>query len=182
MARLVLSRDYSIVLQTKADDVRWPGKRVRHATDIDDVRENRFVLAPYYDDQRPEVMAAFERAWQQKGWLVAIDELFYVQDYLGIRREVDRLLTQGRSKGLTVMMGMQRPVGVTRFGLSQASHVIAFHQDGRDAKTIAESAGLPREVEKRLGVLREHEFLWYSVAERGLFVGRVQDLEAKEAA
>lgn len=177
MSRLVLSRDNSIVFRTKPDDVKWPGKLIRKAEGMEDPRLDRIILAPNYDNQAGEIRDAFNRAWLHKGWLVVVDELFYVQDYLGIKREVDRQLTQGRSKGLTMMMGMQRPVGVTRFGLSQSSHILSFHQDGRDARTLRDAAGLPPEVEKRLGQLLPHQFLWYCVPARKFWVGYVQDLE-----
>ena len=49
---------------------------------------------------------------------------------------MERLLTQGRSKGISVVTGMQRPARISRFALSESTHTIAFFLEGRDRKLI----------------------------------------------
>ena len=54
------------------------------------------------------------------------------------------LLTRGRSRGQTVMIGSQRPVWVSRFCFTEATHILFMrlrHPD--DRKTVALSAGFP---------------------------------------
>ena len=116
-----------------------------------------------------------EEVWKQGGWTLYLDELFYLTR-LGLTPLIDRLLTQGRSKGITVVSGMQRPVSVTRYAVSQATHIIAFQQEGRDAKTLREFGGESLYRDLTSG-LRRHEFVWFHRPSRKTFIGKVQDLE-----
>lgn len=142
---------------------------------------DKIVLAPAYARQQEEIALALERVWTQGGWTVYVDELFYVTSMLGLAKFIERLLTQGRSKGISVIVGMQRPVHVTRFAISEATHVLTFFLEGRDTKTMAEAAS-PTIAE--LGpTLRRHEFAWYYRPERAssnardyLWRGFAQDL------
>lgn len=85
------------------------------------------------------------------------------------------LLTQGRSKGISVVTGMQRPVGVTRFAISQASHVLCFSQEGRDLKTVIEATS-PR-LAGPISQLERYEFVWYNRPTREIWRGKLQDLK-----
>ncbi len=109
--------------------------------------------------------------FKQGGWLIMLDEL-YGLDRIGLRWWIERALTQGRSLKLTVMMGLQRPVGVTRWSISQARNVVSFAQEGRDIKTIAE-ATTPRIIPilERLG---RFEFAWYYRPTRQLWKGKLK--------
>ncbi len=117
--------------------------------------------------------------WKQGNWTVYLDELFYL-NRLGhgeVGRKIEQLLTQGRSKGITVVSGMQRPVGVTRFAMSESTHLISFGIEGRDAKKTMREVGndlWAATVEQ----LERYEFAWFYVPERAIFRGRVQDLIA----
>ncbi|MGH7955069.1 MAG: hypothetical protein ACREOZ_03830, partial [Gloeomargaritales cyanobacterium] len=84
------------------------------------------------------------------------------------------LLTQGRSNGITAVCGMQRPVGVTRYAMSQATHVLSFGAERRDAKIIGEICG--DKMEQSVNQLHRYEFAWYYRPERTVWVGKVQDL------
>lgn len=148
---------------------------------MDQPNAHRLLLSPSYDRQQDEIALALERVWRQGGWTVYIDELFYLTDMLGLSAFVTRLLTQGRSKGISVVVGMQRPVLVTRFAISEATHIISFNLDGRDVKTMSEAAST--KFAKVGATLRKHEFAWMyrpNVAEpderKWLFRGFAQDL------
>lgn len=171
ISRLLLSRLDSITVVTKPDDVKRVGKTVRSVKDIDDPRETHWILQPPYERQYQEIRNVYELTWKEPGWCLCIDELYYVDDFLKMQRLTNRALTQGRSKKLTMVMGMQRPVLVTRFALSQSTHLIVFQQDDRDAKTIGEAAG-GKALAQRVMQLGRHEFLWYYRPERQFWVGR----------
>lgn len=136
---------------------------------------NRLVLSPKYERQRIEFYQALDRAWKQGGWTVYVDELFYLDDKLHLREPVDRLLTQGRSKKLSIVTGMQRPSLVTRFAISQATHVITFIAEGRDAKILGEATN--KSVEEAVQKLGRHQFVWHYRPTRENWIGRYQDLE-----
>lgn len=174
ISRLITTRTYVVSLKSKGDDTRLPGKLITSAKGMDDIRESRFVLYPKYEDQRWQFALALEKAWRQGTWTVNIDELYQIDSLYRLGPLVNRLLTQGRSERISVVCGMQRPVSVTRFALSQAAHVICFAQEGRDLKTVVE-ATTPR-IEDAVKRLRRYEFVWYYRKTRELWTGRLQDL------
>lgn len=175
-SRLIQTFQHTIVLRSKADDIRYPGKLIRKAAAISDPRFDRFILDPKYEEQYDEFYKAFRLIWTQKHWLVYLDELFGITR-LGLTKPIEQLLTQGRSMGITVVGGLQRPVSVTRFALSQARHVISFGQEGRDIKLVAEATS-PRMGES-IATLSQHQFAWYYRPTREIFIGRLQDLEGE---
>jgi len=95
--------------------------------------------------------------WQQGGWTIYLDELYYIEKQLRLTDEVVRLLTQGRSKYLTVVCGMQRPAWVTRFALSEPVYVISGRLgDKRDVAVVSSVVG--SEYVDRLQTLRRYQF------------------------
>lgn len=172
LSRLIVTRANYIVLQTKPDDVKWDGKLVHKNSQMDDPRIDRWILRPEYDEQSGEIHAAYERVWREGHWCLVTDELFYVQDMLRMKLQINRNMTQGRSKHITMVNGMQRPVEVTRFAISQSSHVITYRLDERDAKTVGMAAG-GKEVENVINSLGSREFLWYHRPSRRYWTGRL---------
>lgn len=168
---LLRLRKYVVVLKTKpdADDAdKWRGfKEIRRAKLMDNERYSRFLLVPEYRRQAIEGYEMLERVWRQGGWTVVIDEGWYAEK-IGLKETIERALTQGRSKGISVVYGQQRPVTTSRFVISQATHVFTFRVEGRDAKTIAESTS-PR-ILPVIETLTRHEFAYYNRATR--FIGK----------
>jgi hypothetical protein len=159
LARLLDVRQYTLVLKSKPDDVKYRMYRTIHqAAQMDDLRSQRFVLKPSYKEQTIEFWRALHQVWLQGGWTVDLDELFYL-DRLGLRESIERLLTQGRSKHITVVTGMQRPVSVTRFALGESRHILSFSLEGRDARELRDATH-PL-VYDAVRNLRDHEFVWY---------------------
>jgi len=127
------------------------------------------MLDPKYEHQFAEFHLALEKVWRQGGWTVALDELLYL-DRLGLRKPIERLLTQGRSKGISVLVGMQRPAQVTRFAISESMHVLSFGLEGRDAKELG--LATQRWVGDAVAQLGRYEFAWYRRPDR-LWVGKL---------
>jgi hypothetical protein len=173
---LLKLRDYDLVLRTKADDNKFSGFARIRTIDAIRVTHSRYLLAPRYDDQRLECARALELAWRQGGWCIAIDELFYAIDTLKLEPGINRLLTQGRSKAVSVVCGMQRPTRVSRFALSEATHIFVFRAEGRDVKIIAD-ATTPRVV-PCIEALRRFEFAYFNRRTNQVACGRAQTLGA----
>ena len=170
---LLYARDNTLVLKSKADPAPLPGRRIGKAIDFVRGTESRYLLYPPFEHQRSEFIRALNTVWKEGGWSVYIDELFYMHK-IGLEWYIDRLLTQGRSNGITVICGMQRPVGVTRYAMSQATHLVAFGAERRDVKILAEiGSDLWGDSVAQLG---EHEFAWYYVPKRQVWTGKVQRL------
>lgn len=164
-------REYVVVLKLKSDDheeTKWGSlHKIRKARGMDNERYNRFLLDPLYREQAVEGWRMAERVWHQKGWTVVFDEE-WLAERIGLTEQIERLLTQSRSLGVSVVSGFQRPVGNSRFCISQATHVFCFRVEGRDAKTVAE-ATTPR-IMPVLESLQGREFAYYNRATR--FVGK----------
>lgn len=156
-----------------------PGKVIKYARDINDIRETRFTLYPDYEDQQRQFALALELAWRQGGWVVNLDELGAFHE-LKLQPMVDRLLQRGRSLGITVVTGMQRPAGITRNAIAQATHVICAFTDGTDLKNVVEKTS-PK-FEPVLHSLDRFEFGWYYQPRNAVWKGKIQDLlTAKES-
>ncbi len=141
---------------------------------MDDTRFKSFELWPAPRNHPVQFFLALEKAYKQGHWTVCIDELLRIDRY-GLREHVENLLTQGRSLGISVLVGMQRPAFITRFALSESSHVISFNHEGRDAKTLAEST-TPR-ILPVVASLQRHEFVWFHRPTKQFWRGYIQDLE-----
>lgn len=193
---LLPMREYVVVFLTKfdkRDTELWQkaGYRiVRHAKDIDDARYSKFVLQPRLSEQAREGWRLCQKVYRQGRWTVVFDE-FWLAEKLGLRDEIEMLLTQGRSNHLTVVVGQQRPVVTSRFAISQSTHVITFVVEGRDADTLGESAtprlmpliserwraqATHRAEAERTPMLREYEFAYYHRKYRFLARGYVRTL------
>ena len=169
--KLLQTREYVLVFRSKKDEVKWTGyRRIRKAEDMSALSDSRLVLAPPLASQVREFWLALNRVYRDGGWTPYLDELFYLDDKLKLRDPIETLLTQGRSKHLTVVVGMQRPVQVTRFAISQCRHVLSFWQEGRDAKELA--AATRPAVGDIVASLDEFEFVWFS-RPRGLWRGHL---------
>lgn len=176
VARLVQLRQYVVVFRTKPDDIRFPGfKTVRKAAALDDIHSSRLLLVPTYSHQMREGYDMLERVWEQGNWTVVIDELWYAEKRLKLSLEVERLLTQGRSKGISVIVGMQRPAQVSRFAISQCTHLFSFRVEGRDLQTMKEATS-PRIVEP-IDQLRKHQFVYYNRSSRTVAIGNARMLD-----
>jgi len=109
---------------------------------IDLANGTHFILRPPYERQQEEIGRALLSAWGQGGWTIYIDELYYLEQQLRLEEQVIQLLTQGRSLNITVVVGMQRPAWVTRFALSEPTHIFCARLgDQRDAQVIKSIIG-----------------------------------------
>ncbi len=176
---LLHARDYTLALRSKADDAPLPGLKIRRASDFASRPDvDRYLLDPPYETQLAAFWNALETVWKQGHWAVYCDELFYLSSLRDAEHKlssrIDRLLTQGRSKRITVICGMQRPVQVSRFALSQSTHIVSFGAERRDQKILEDVAG--KAFADTVGDLGRYEFAWYYRPERAVWRGRVQEL------
>lgn len=177
LASLLLEqRKFVVSFKSKADKTRLPGKIVRTNEYMEDLKTDKLVLYPRWSQQMDEFIRGLERVWRHGAWTVYLDELFFLISTYGkpMENRINRLLTQGRSKDISVVCGMQRPVGISRFALSQATHLIVFRQEGRDIKTIQEATS-PL-FAQTLEQLDKYQFSWYHRPSRQIYIGRAEDL------
>ena len=177
LSKLLEMRDHVIVVKTKPDDIQFPGyRKIKKYQDLMDLKTSRFVLDSGFDQviQRLNIQQAINVAWKQEGWTIAVDETYYWTSILRLERQLNMLLTQGRSKHLTVVAGMQRPAWISRFALSQATHAFIFRCEGRDIVTLSQS--LSPKVAKPVEDLRGHDFVYFNRATREVVTGNANRL------
>lgn len=173
---LLKKRGHAIFFRTKAEDPRddpmdstWA--RARTVREIH-ARYGYWLLEPEYEDQHRQGLLLFHKARTERNWTIAIDELYgCTLPHVNLEKEINWGLTQGRSGGITMVCGMQRPVAVTRFALSQAAHIFVFSVEGRDAEDTLYKAVTPRlkEALPRLD-WHQHQFAYYDKHHRRLLI------------
>lgn len=175
LARRILSvRRWVVVVKTKLDasDPEVPVQAVSGTHRIlDALKYDRVELRPKFHEQSREIYRAYQKVFEQGGWTTYNDEEWYLEQRLRLTPAIEMLLTQGRAKRITMVMGAQRPVEISRFVLSQATHVISFGCEGRDVKTLADATS-PR-VGVFVSALRDHEFIWWRRYDRATWVGQL---------
>jgi hypothetical protein len=179
---LLKRRGYVIFFRTKAEDPRndpmdgdW--KRARTVKEIHE-RHPWWLLEPAYEDQHRQGVLMVHKARTERNWTIAIDELYgCTLPHVDLEDEINWALTQGRSGGITMVCGMQRPVGVTRFALSQSAHTFCFTIEGRDAEDTLYKAVTPRlkEALPRLD-WRKHTFAYYNRHDRRLLISEASQI------
>lgn len=162
MARLFKLRQYVVFFRTKPDKNKFPDLvTVRRAEAMRSFNGMRLMLDPDYQRQAVEGYRMMEYAWQDGSWCVGIDELWYAEEQLGLTDYVNRMLTQGRSKDITAVLGVQRPVDISRFALSETKHIFIFQTEGRDLKFSLRDSTTDRIV-PAVQSLGKYEFVYYN--------------------
>jgi energy-coupling factor transporter ATP-binding protein EcfA2 len=182
-SKILPIRQHVIVARTKPDDIKFDGfHKVPIINKIGSQRYNnagkiitRYLLTPKYEDQQIEISKVLEKVWKEGSWCIAVDETYYATQILKLERQMNKLLTQGRSKHISVVLGMQRPAWISRFAMSQATHAFIFRCEGRDLKALAES--LSPSIIKPVESLRDHDFVYFNRATRTVVIGNANNLK-----
>lgn len=174
---LVRNHYFTCVFATKADDIHWSGfKRSRDWKIVENVNAHRVIVDPSLSNQQRAGYELMRAMWQQGGWTFVVDEHWYAENILKLQRGINMLLTQGRSKHLTVVLGMQRPVQVSRFALSQATHAFFFRLEPKDAKYVAEAT--TAKLFKAVQTINGHDFVYFNRATRRVIIGNADSLDS----
>lgn len=182
-SKILPLRKHVIVARTKPDDITFDGfhkipllKKIgMQRFDNSGKVITRYLLNPKYEEQQIEMARAFEKVWKEGGWTIAVDETYYATQILKLERPINKLLTQGRSKHITVVCGMQRPAWISRFAMSQATHAFIFRCEGRDLKSLADA--LSPSIKAPVEGLREHDFIYFNRATRTVVKGNANRLQ-----
>lgn len=173
---LIELRQYVVFFRTKPDSNKFPTlDLVRRADAMKHWKGERLLLEPDYKRQAVEGYNMLENAWNDGSWTVVVDELWYVEHELGLEPYVVRMLTQGRSKAITAVLGVQRPVDISRFALSETKHLFIFQTEGRDLKFSLRDSTTDAIV-PAVRKLRKYEFVYYNRETGQIAIGNAQSL------
>lgn len=92
--------------------------------------------------QQEKFAEALDDLYWSGAWAPYVDEAWYIDVYLGLRKKLNLLLGAGRSGGVSMVMGTQRPVNVTRSMFSESTHLFLWRlTDMSDRKRLLEISG-----------------------------------------
>lgn len=129
--------------------------------------------------QGPLFRAALRDAYRQGGWCVLVDELRYIasSEFCGLDDEIKLLEIHGRSLGVSLIGGSQRPAFIPRECLSEPRHLFFFKSnDVADVKRLREIGGVvdPKIVQQEIVRLPRHQFLYLDAWTGNLLSSRVE--------
>jgi hypothetical protein len=177
LAREILDlRDYVCVFGTKTADaslyepLRKRGYVLRDQWNPENTHERRVIFRPPLKAPTPDALeaqrAAFQgallRVFQTGGWTLYFDEVRYLSQTLKLANELDLLWLQGRSLGVVMVAGTQRPVSVPRNMFEQSRFSFLWRIPGRDdRRTASDDQGAARDVVfETAAILPPHECLF----------------------
>lgn len=122
----------------------------------------KFVTPSDIPKQAVEISTAFNEAFVTGGWCLFVDELHYMDHTLGLKKTIEMVWTQGRSIGLSLVAGSQRPAHISLMAYDQASHVFFWRDnDERNLKRISGMNGLNSHlIRSTVAALPRHHVLY----------------------
>jgi len=187
-------RDVTLERWARADHLAvvrsWPPRapRFRRPADIElpDGRtvawDHRVMLWPrtaeastFRSTMEREHRAALDAMFVQGGWCIAAEELLYLCADLGLDDALTTLWTQGRSNGISVIGGTQRPVNIPLYAYSQASHLFMFgDSDDVNLSRLQGIGGMDgKNLRGLVKALPHHDVLYIGTRNRTLVRTRV---------
>lgn len=155
LERVRVRRSHVVILLTKPADktlaqldwpvvTKWPPNEWNH--------KNRQVLFHAKSTglgkgararQAEQVEQLLDGLWHpDANVILAVDEIAYVEQELGLRTHMTTYMREGRTLGITVVASTQRPAGVSRAVHSETAWVAAFApKDQDDAERMAQILG-----------------------------------------
>lgn len=103
--------------QNKQKVVLWPK--------VKDPRQMANVQRKVFDDALAEI-------YKQGSWCTWIDELYYMSNMLGMKRQLQMIYTHARSLDISLLGATQRPAWVPLEAYSQAGHLIIWRTGYED--------------------------------------------------
>lgn len=128
-----------------------------------------------YRKQRDVFKHALDTIFRERNWCVVFDEQHYMCKQLGLDVENAMLLQQGRSSGLSVVNGTQRPSWVPVVTYSSATHAMIYRTTYRDdLRRLSELGGVDmRDMQSNLLTLAKHDFIYVNTRRGDVIRSRV---------
>lgn len=147
-------------------------------------KENKILLWPEpktlrdSGEQALVIRSVMDYIYRSGNRTIFSDELYYMEQQLGLHEEIVGFLFRGRSLGISMVCAAQRPFHVPLAAYSQASHLFFFREsDKRNLARLGEIGGVDaREVMRIIADLPQHHFLYVSSRDGRMCVSKVQKI------
>jgi len=135
------------------------------------VPDKPYTISNYAAKQKRVFRPALDQIFFKGKWACCFDELHWMSHDLGLYNEIASLHHQGRSSGLSLFDGFQRPAFVPVIVYSSAKHVFLWGTNYRDdLKKISSIAKMDAltftQLREVMGSLDEYEFVYVNVRDR----------------
>lgn len=178
MVRAVVpNRRYVVVLGTKPRDRSLYGPLISEGFefvstwDPDFERHPRIILrpplsAPTVEAAKDQQQGVFNEAlldlFEMGNVAIVCDEIRYLTDFLRLRAVIELIYLQGRSNGVSLIAGTQRPVSIPLVAFEMATHQFIWRLTGlEDAKRASEFLGQnAMRARRAIPRLPQYEFLY----------------------
>lgn len=114
--------------------------------------------------------------------VLAVDEIAYVEQELGLRTHMTTFFREGRTLGITIVASTQRPAGVSRVVHSETAWVVCFApKDEDDAERMAQILGEKKHYREVLMDLdrEKREFVLVHNLTREAYISHIPDRRKK---
>lgn len=136
--------------------------------------------------QAAKVEELLDALWHPDANVVlAVDEIAYVEQELGLRTHMTTYYREGRTLGITVVASTQRPAGVSRTVHSESAWTVAFApKDEDDAERVSQILGDKRHYREVLADLdrEKREFILVHNLTREAYISHIPGRKKKSAA
>ena len=133
-------------------------------SELDDIETDKIIYVPDYDEQNEDTFNQFFRwVFERGNTIVWIDELMSIGSVNSFPKELGRIMTQGRSKGVGVWSCTQRPSGIPACVPSNSSYFFVFDMAlPQDRKKLVETTGMVQMNKMPTG----YNFWYYKMGDR----------------
>ena len=187
LARHILPmRDYRIVIATKLrddsiDSFKKRGYFISRTWPIDHKVYPKVVFWPKIknitdtDRQAYDIARCLNHVYRSGKWCVYLDEVRYITEVLGLSSYVSQMWREGRSSGISLVAGTQRPAWIPREAYSEATHLFIWRSTNRyDLKRLEDASNIDtKEVSDIIRSLPKHDVLYVNTRNGELMRTRV---------
>lgn len=126
--------------------------------------------------QRREIQSALARIYRSGGWCVVADELRYITQTLGLKREAEMFWLQGRSLNISFVTATQRPAWVPLEAFDQATHLFIWREtDKRNLDRLGDIGGVDTGLIKSIVPrLPKHDFLYINTRDATMAISNAK--------
>lgn len=167
-------KKYSVVYDAKISESigKWPHTFISDFEELQQSDARRIVYRPDYRESVDPLRqdAFFEWIYNRQFTRLFVDEAYAVAGGSNPSFHFLAILSRGRERGISTLVGTQRPARIPLVTLSEAEHFYVFRLTWpNDRKRVEEITGGRITVQDQLN-LNEYEFFYFN-ALRGVYTG-----------
>jgi hypothetical protein len=128
------------------------------------------------ENQRHQIRRALAQIYRSGGWCLYADELRYLTQTLGLKRECEQIWLQGRSLNLSFVTATQRPSWIPLEAYDQATHLLLWREtDKRNLARLGDIGGVDTElIRSVVPTLPKHDFVYVNTRDGSISISNTR--------